>query len=338
METPGWEIVRYDPSMKEEWDSFITESRNATFLFQRDYMDYHSHLFTDHSLLAYRNGHLTAVLPANITENVIHTHQGLTYGGWALSPKGPDTADIYHLWRKWLEECQKEGIEKIIYKPLPYIYAGRPSQEDLYLLFLLNSKLIRTDISTAIDLTSNPGFNKLQRRHLKGGEGEVRIELIEGTRRAETGEFYEMLAACLKERHTAEPVHTLKEIETLVSRFPKNIKIWVVRQKENNEMMGGVMAYDAGHCVHCQYICTTPEGRRLNVLASLFNKMITHYTNEGCRYFDFGISNENEGRSLNTGLNRQKTSYGGTGVVYQRFEINVSSALESLPIELWPPK
>ena len=112
------------------------------------------------------------------------------------------------------------------------------------------------------------------------------------------------------------------------------MELWLAT--DHDTCLGGVLAYNTPVCTHCQYIATTPEGREKDVLALLFARMISYYTATGQRFFDFGISNEDEGKLLNKGLNRQKTSFGGSGTVYQKFEINVSDALKSLPTSLWP--
>lgn len=333
-----WEIRRYQSSLKKEWNLFVGSARNATFLFFREYMDYHSDRFADHSLLAYRNGRLAAILPANADVQTLYSHQGLTYGGWILSPDGLDGTAIFELWNEWLGYCNSAGIEKIIYKPLPYIYAEMPSQEDLYMLYLCGARLIATDLSSTIDLESNPGFNTLQNRHLKKTPGDFSIEIIS----YQTGciglkEFHHLLEDCLKERHSAIPVHSLDELRLLIDRFPDNIIVWGGYVGEEHRLAAAICVYETGMCAHCQYIATSGEGREKNLLAPLIAAMIEHYEEEGCRYFDFGISNEGGGRYLNPGLNRQKTSYGGSGTAYQRYEISVSSALESLPSELWPP-
>ena len=44
-------VVRYTSDQKIVWDSFVAASRNGTFLFMRDYMDYHADRFTDYSLM-----------------------------------------------------------------------------------------------------------------------------------------------------------------------------------------------------------------------------------------------------------------------------------------------
>ena len=60
-----FDIIRYTPAMADEWNRFVATSKNGTFLFFRDYMDYHADRFRDHSLMFYRDGGLFALLPAN---------------------------------------------------------------------------------------------------------------------------------------------------------------------------------------------------------------------------------------------------------------------------------
>lgn len=332
-----WEIRRYKSEMRDEWDAFVKIARNATFLFRRSYMDYHSDRFKDHSLLAYRNGKLSAILPANIEDLTLWSHKGLTYGGWVWKDTGLDTTTIFHLWKTWLEWCGDNGIKKIVYKPLPYVYSIMPSQEDLYMLFICGAVLLQSDISNTIDLINNPGFNKLQKRHLKKVPEEFYIDTFDGRDTDDIKEFHDMTVECLQDRHGRSPVHSYEELLYL-SQTNREIVFWGVFSDDTQEMQGGVCIYETEICAHCQYIATTPRGREANALSFLFEYLIDLYTDADFRYFDFGTSNENGGRYLNEGLNRQKTSYGGSGVAYQRYEINVSSALAQLPTELWPPK
>ena len=51
-----FEIVRYTADKAKEWNQFVAESKNGTFLFDRHYMDYHSDRFQDYSLMFYRDG------------------------------------------------------------------------------------------------------------------------------------------------------------------------------------------------------------------------------------------------------------------------------------------
>lgn len=83
----GWEIKRYSDGCKDEWDDFVRDSRNGTFLFMRGYMDYHADRFADFSLMAYRDGRLHALLPAHCTATEFCSHRGLTYGGVVTDEK-----------------------------------------------------------------------------------------------------------------------------------------------------------------------------------------------------------------------------------------------------------
>ena len=81
------EVVRYSAGLASEWNDFVKKSKNGTFLFNRGYMDYHADRFRDCSLMIYRKGRLSAVLPANVVGDILYSHQGLTYGGFILNDK-----------------------------------------------------------------------------------------------------------------------------------------------------------------------------------------------------------------------------------------------------------
>ena len=73
-------IKRYDPTQKLVWDNFLENCKNGTFLFKRDFMDYHKSRFDDFSIMIYRGSQLIALVPGNIDLNNVYSHQGLTYG------------------------------------------------------------------------------------------------------------------------------------------------------------------------------------------------------------------------------------------------------------------
>lgn len=292
-------------------------------------MDYHSSRYDDCSLLAYRNGKLAALLPANIRNGRLISHEGLTYGGWCLPGKGLDCSELTLLWSTWLSWCESSGIGEVIYKPLPSVYQSMPSEEDRYLLFRSGAKLIRSDISSAINLLHNPGFNTLQKRHIAHAPADLRVSSFSATDFKVIQAFHSMLADCLRERHDTAPVHSIEELRILAERFPENIVFWIGTQ--NDSYQCGICIYLTRNCAHAQYIATTPQGREQNLLAPLVREIINFYTEKGVEYLDFGISTEDDGWKLNDGLNRQKTSYGASGVAYDRWLISVSDALKLLP-------
>lgn len=318
-----YEITRYTPSHIEEWDSFIDSSRNATFLLRRGYMDYHSDRFADHSMMVRKGGRLTALLPACETVDeagrIVTSHAGLTYGGWVLPPRHVDAADVLRFFRILTEALAAEGVTRLDYKPIPYIYHRMPSQDDLYALFRLGATLSERNISCAIDLSANPGFNTLQKRNLKRSMA-LPAEIVETK---DVAEFHSMLSGCLMDRHDTLPVHTAQELQMLRDRFPRNIRIFMA--VSGGEPMAGVCVFDTGVTAHAQYICSTPRGRREGMLTRLFNSLTATFGH--CRYFDFGISNEEHGLLLNEGLYRQKSSLGGSGVAYDRYTLPIAQEI-----------
>lgn len=313
----SWTLRRYDPADRRVWDEFVRASRNSTFLFLRGYMDYHSDRFADCSWLAYKGNSLRALLPADIAAGAtLRSHGGLSYGGWILPKAHFDGADMLELFTVAIEQWKRSGIRRLDYKPLPSIYAARPSEEDLYALFRVGARLSEVTLSATIDLRNPGAFNKLQRRHLAGAR-KLPVEVVETS---DVQAFMLMLEDCLRERHDTRPVHSAHELSLLMERFPDNIRLFFTLLDGHPE--AGVCVYDTGRVAHAQYIATTPEGRRLNLLTPLFHWLITErYASRA--YFDFGISTENHGMFLNEGLLRQKYSYGATGTAFTRYVLDL---------------
>ena len=75
----SYKIIKYTSKHFKQWNNFVANAKNATFLFHRDFMEYHSDRFQDFSLLVFdEKDSLKAIVPANISDNEIHSHQGLT--------------------------------------------------------------------------------------------------------------------------------------------------------------------------------------------------------------------------------------------------------------------
>src|ERR1041385_3717629 len=78
-------LIPYRPEERARWDQFVSSSKNGTFLFRRDYLEYHADRFTDASLLVEDEpGQLVALLPANRAGDTLASHGGLTYGGFVV--------------------------------------------------------------------------------------------------------------------------------------------------------------------------------------------------------------------------------------------------------------
>lgn len=307
------EIRRYRREDKELWNSFVSKARNATFLFDRNYMDYHADRFDDNSFMFYHKGKLKAVLPANVAGDTLYSHQGLTYGGLLLDKKATveDVLECFDSLNSWLRE---NGISKVVYKALPWIYQQYPSQEDLYALtWKCKAQLISRDIASTIVIDNKLKFAESRKSGIRKALS-LNIEVGESN---DVDGFWYVLEDNLGNRYNAKPVHTASEMKLLMSRFPNNIKLYIA--KMNGEIVGGTLIYVTSQVVHTQYISASVEGKKHGALDLLFDYIINKvYAN--CRYFDFGKSTEQGGAYLNEPLIFQKEGFGGRGVCYDWYQ------------------
>lgn len=310
-------IVRYTPDKKKEWNNFVTTSRNGTILHIRQYMDYHSHRFCDNSLMFYCNERLTALLPANIKDDAIVSHSGLTYGGLLLddSATAQCVLDIFAVLINYISTIG--NIKKLIYRPVPHIYHRYPCEEDLYALFRNNAQLIERKISSTIKLNEPLPFKG--RRKLTAAM-KSRLHIVEDDNFAA---FWKILNDRLMDKYGVAPVHTLEEIELLHSRFPNNIILFRVTD-DSDSTLGGVIMYITNKVVHTQYTASTDEGRRIGVLDFLYDYLI-HERFKHLAYLDFGVSVEQGGHYLNNGLIAQKEGLGGRAVMYDTYAIEIKN-------------
>ncbi|MFV0469686.1 MAG: GNAT family N-acetyltransferase [Dysgonomonas sp.] len=310
------EIRQYISELKNDWDEFISLSKNGTFILQRDFMEYHSHRFQDYSLLFYIDDKLIALLPANKVEDTLYSHSGLTYGGLILTEKS-GAALVLQLMENLIAFLKKNQFRKLIYKPIPLIYHKQAAEEDLYALFRLGARLTSRSISSTIFLRDRIKYTRDRRRAIsKANKYNLKVQEA-----SDFSLFWELLNENLEDRHQVKPVHSLDEITYLKSKFPDHIRLFYSYNDEHN-ILGGVLVFDMGHIIHVQYISPNKEGRALGGVDIVFDYLYsTIYPDR--QYFDFGISTENGGMYLNEGLIAQKEGFGGRGTVYDAYEIDI---------------
>ncbi|EIF50999.1 GNAT family N-acetyltransferase [Sulfurovum sp. AR] len=309
-------VIKYTKEFKNSWDSFVKNSKNTHFFFQRDYMEYHSDRFVDFSLLVFNeDDKLIAVLPANIKDNILYSHQGLTFGGFLVDDK-MKTETMLNIFESLKVFLKEQNVKKIVYKCIPYIYHIKPAEEDRYALFRNDAKLLRRDVTSTIDLTEQVRYSKGRKWTINKAKKET-IEMFESN---DYQIFWQLLTDVLESNHEAKPVHSLEEIKKLAMLFPKNIRLFIAKKDE--KVVSGALIYENKNIVHAQYLANSEEGREIGALDLLVDYLIKEvYKNK--KYFDFGISNEDAGRYLNTGLISQKEGFGARAVVHDFYEMEI---------------
>jgi hypothetical protein len=310
-------IVRYEPAQQSIWNDFVRDSRNGTFLFHRDYMDYHAERFPDYSLMFYdEEGELIALLPATLVGKTLSSHGGLTYGGVVHGPsmKAALMLGLFSALKTFLRAA---GIESLSYKTTPHIFHRIPSEEDLYALFRNNAALVRRDLSSAIFLKDRLAFSKGRRYALKQAQ-KIGLSV---TRSYDFDSFMKLKSETLESKYGVSPTHTAAEIDLLAQRFPDQIKLFTTHHLD--QLVAGVLVYEHQTAVHTQYIAANDVGKKLGALDLIIDSLVdTYIVNKN--YFDFGISTEDAGQYLNEGLVQNKEWFGARTIVHDFYELQIS--------------
>lgn len=313
-----FKIRKYTSDDYLTWNTFIDQAKNATFLFHRDFMDYHQDRFKDHSLIIEDEKGWVAILPANKVENSLYSHQGLTYGGLVLKEK-VKLEKVILLFKTLLQELHVGGFKKLTIKELPIIYVKAFSDEWKYCFFLMDAKLIRRDTLSVIDLSKELKLTKDRKEGIKRG---IKNQLVVREEDDFSTFWNSILIPNLKEKHGVTPVHSLTEIQLLKSRFPSQIRQFNVYKDE--VLIGGTTIFESKKVAHSQYISANAFKNEYGTLDFLHHQLLTEVFNDKA-YFDFGISNENSSKNLNGGLSYWKESFGAQTVTQDFYEIEVAN-------------
>jgi len=307
-------IAHYTANDKELWNQHVGRAKNRLFMFDRNFMDYHADRFNDCSLLFFDDDALLAVLPASLHGKEVRSHGGLTYGGF-ITNTAMKQSKMNACFALLCDCLKKNGIQRFIYKTIPYIYHHLPSDEDLYALFIHGATLFRRDVSSTLDLTRQPKMPK-------GRKAQIARARREGVVIEESVDFntFIQLINHVLAHHQAKAVHTSAELELLRLKFPANIKLFVAKQ--NGIWLAATLIFEYDHLVHTQYMAANDLGREIGALDLLLVTLIEQYGPRK-KYFDFGTSAGAGGLCLNHGLCAQKEGFGGRTVVCDTYALDL---------------
>jgi hypothetical protein len=263
----------------------------------------------------YNNHKLVAIMPAHSKDGVLYSHNGLTFGGLVYNHK-IRLLTILEIFRELISYLKDRGFKKIYYKAIPYIYHDYPSDEDLYALKMNNFELVRRDVSSAIYLKEKIPFSRSRKKN-------IQKSLNEGIEIKQSQLFRDFMLIAEKNtqnKYNTNPTHNGEEIELLARNFPDNIKLFVAESE--GEILSGAIMYESANVAHAQYISSTGEGLQRRAPDLILDFLINNYYKDK-KYFDFGISTENDGNFLNTGLIDFKERFGARAVVHDFYELNI---------------
>lgn len=308
------EVIRYAPEHKYEWDLFVDRCKNGTFLFKRDFIEYHGNRFDDISLLFYFNGELTALFPACIQDATCYSHKGLTYGGLLIG-KDCRMGHFRQLLNELLGFLKARGCTELVVKPLPSLYCNAANDELAFLHQFYAGK-VEYAVGSVVYNRKEPAVSKsvIRNAHIAEKNG-IQIRHTDDFRTF----WNELLIPRLHDRFRKQPVHSLEEMLWLKEKFPDDIQLIGAFLK--GEMVAGTVLFRHKNFVKSQYIAGRKDYDKLGGLDLLHMKII-HESQEN--YFDFGTSASENSPEENTGLLAWKEQFGARTLVFPTYSFKIS--------------
>jgi hypothetical protein len=302
----NYSVRPYQESDYELWNTFVSAAKNATFLFHRDFMEYHKERFDDFSLLVFDKVKLVAVLPANRVDNKVYSHQGLTYGGLVYASK-LKIEKIETILDLLFDFFKSKRIEHFCLHPIPSFYLGQGNAAIDFFLMKKGAQLYRKEMNMVAHLPQEIPISKSKLKHFRRTEV-LGLRVVEETN---FQPFWEkILEPRLVEKYDAKPVHSLAEIQLLHERFPKNIKQFSAYLED--KIVAGITIFEFENGVKSQYGATSKKGEKYRALDFLFISLLDIFQKRGKLFFDMGIVNDSGEKGFHSGLLQQKEELGCT--------------------------
>ncbi|MDT8346310.1 MAG: GNAT family N-acetyltransferase [Flavobacteriaceae bacterium] len=311
-------IRHYHAAQKNLWDSFVDTTINSSFLFKRDFMEYHADRFDDYSLMFFKKSKLVAVLPAHRLDNKLFSHNGLSYGGM-LYTNSLSLKVAVELYQALLVQLVAAGITRLSLKPIPSIYRSSLHDPESLIFNQLKAKNKSIQQLSVIERAHRLPVKSSRKAEILKAE-KSNINYVESNNYKEF--WNELLVPRLRHKHQTNPVHSLQEIEKLKARFPENIRLFLAYQQATPA--AGICIFENEKVAHCQYIAVSDALSATGALDGLTHWLITEVFAEKS-YFDFGTSSEHKGKQINHGLYFWKQSFGCISVSQEVYQIKTAN-------------
>lgn len=308
----------YSSRHANSWNAFLKQANNASFLFHRDFMEYHKDRFCDHSLLIYDTDKLIALVPAHIQDQVLCSHFGLSYGG-IIHTSALTLSHFLSILEAIADHCKKQNIAALILNEIPAIYQTISNNHLPFVSYALQASIQNIQLLSTVNFSAPLTLNTNRKRMVQKG---MRQGYFIQEDQSATSFWQEILIPRLQERYQTNPVHSLEEITTLMRAFPQAIKQFNVYNAQG-ELVGGTMLFIHPHVVHLQYIAGKEQDNAQGALDLLIYTLLEHYKTS-VRYFDFG-SSQISPKQVNSGLLYWKESFGARSIPQYCYVFNMDN-------------
>lgn len=313
-----FKLVPYEQFLKADWDFVLDNSAENLFLFKREFMEYHKDRFIDSSLMLFKDDKAIGIVPCNIKQEFVFSHQGLSFGGIILI-EGLDQDDILIIIEILLKFWNQIGIKKVEIKLIPIIYCGKTQNSIKELLFEKGFKLQSSVQTFVIDMStshkSRVGRWKLRNSHRK----DFQIMEVNDF----SGFWNHVLIPLYHERIGVPPTHTVEEINQLKSRNQNHIRQFVISLSDH-QILAGITVFEYKSVAKFQYIAATNLGKKLRALDFLMEYLLkTKFARK--KYIDLGTVHDPKTGIPQKGLIDWKVSWHAEMINLEKIEFSFSS-------------
>lgn len=312
-------IVKYSDELKQQWDEFILNSLNGTFLQTRRFLSYHPKgRFIDNSYIIYNHkNQISALLPACVIQDgnkkILSSHSGSTYGGIIINKKSYLVKDVLEIIETIDEFATSEGFSEIRLKITPSIFCLENNDMLAFCLTYMGYER-HYDLNLYVDFSDYKdnilsNFTQGKRTNVNNCH-KANVQLVKLEKREDIETWYSILCETL-EKYDRKPVHSLDEIMLLKDQvLPNECEVYGL-YLDGKMIAGSLMFYfENSKVAHTQYLSALHEYDKLSPMTFMYYAMIDLAKNKGYKKVSFGIATEDMGQYLNTGLIFSKECYG----------------------------
>lgn len=285
------EIIEYEPSHEEEWDSFVRESNNGTMFHLMRFLQYHPpDRLPFHHLLFKENGEIVAVLPGGLWENGMYESPvGASYGSFVAKDIRVEAAlSVVDAFEQY---CRREKVREVYLTPAPFIYQKTFSQNLDFVLMYRGYGYQRHYISHAIRLDRNSDLlNSLQRTARRNVRKTLRnLDVV-----VEISDDYETFYTILvenKKKFDVKPTHSYEDLIRLKKLLPENLVLFLLKVR-GTPVAGSLLFVCNSKVALCFYNMVLYEYQEYKPVYRLMYEVVRWATEKGFEWFDIGVSQD----------------------------------------------
>lgn len=320
-------VVEYNEHLQEEWDYFVEKtSINGTFLHTRKFYNHNpANQNDDHSFLFYKKNKLIALISfVLLNENgnlILHSHLRATYGGFVFS-NSVGVKEAINITSTLIEIAKDKGVNEIIIRHPFRIFYKEPTDIMDYSLWYHGFTIKYRELEIAIPLHT---IESAQKKYTKGAKSGIQkaYKTLTIDSSFAFNEFWGLLEIALKAKYQTTPTHSYEDFCNLINKIGNDkVKLYVARHKEI--IVAGILIFIVNKkAIHAQYIAQDINYQQFRPLNGLIHYITQWAIDNKYQYFNLGMANENNGKSINHGLYSFKESHGGLGVLRETMHLKL---------------